>query len=512
MKKSTVVKEILKNSSHGSFVNVNGGYAFAPANIALVKYWGKRNQELNLPITSSFSVSLGQKGTFTRILEIPNDFDNFIVNNEAIDLESDFAKRLTEFLDLFRPKPTTKYLVDTISTVPIAAGFASSASGFAALVQALNHLYDWQLDKTKLSILARLGSGSAARSLWNGFVEWQKGEDPLGMDSYGKPFDFVWQDLRIGALTISAQKKKISSRDAMAKCVETSTVYGSWPTQVEEDLILIKEAIHEKNFKLFGETAEKNALKMHEIMLNAKPSISYILPKTVEARKKIKSLREDGTPVYFTEDAGPNLQLLFLKESEEKIIKVFPKIEIVAPFYDFTKEQVILVNEKDVEIGIEEKIVAHLQGKLHRAFSVFVLRNNHGKIEVLLQKRHRDKYHSGGLWSNTCCGHPKPNEEIKLAAMRRLQEEMGITAKKLEFKNKFYYKALFPEIGMAENEIDYVFVEFLDAGNLNTEPKINPTEVENYKWVELESLKKDALENPKLYTAWFLQAVSCVKS
>ena len=161
------------------------------------------------------------------------------------------------------------------------------------------------------------------------------------------------------------------------------------------------------------------------------------------------------------------------------------------------KEKVILIDENDKEIGEEEKIKAHQEGKLHRAFSIFIF-NSQGKM--LLQKRAQDKYHSGGLWSNACDGHPRPGEDIEKAAHRRLKEEMGFDCK-LKKIFKFKYKAEL-ENGLVEHEIDHVF-----WGTYNENPKPNPKEIETFKWVDLKSLLKDVSSHSEKYAFWFKAAL-----
>ena len=156
-------------------------------------------------------------------------------------------------------------------------------------------------------------------------------------------------------------------------------------------------------------------------------------------------------------------------------------------------EEVILVNEQDDAIGRAEKIEAHKNGLLHRAFSVFVF-NDHG--ELLLQQRAQHKYHSPGLWTNTCCSHPRPNEITIEAARRRCLEEMGIVITLKEIFS-FVYKADF-ENGLTEHEYDHVYV-----GTYNQDPYINKDEVNNFKWASTSNIKKDLLANPNHYTAWF---------
>ena len=156
-------------------------------------------------------------------------------------------------------------------------------------------------------------------------------------------------------------------------------------------------------------------------------------------------------------------------------------------------EYVILVDENDQEIGTMEKQEAHEKGLLHRAFSVFVFNE---KKELLLQQRALTKYHSAGLWTNTCCSHPRIGETIEQAAHRRLTEEMGFDCE-LSTKTSFIYKAAF-ENGLTEHEFDHILV-----GNFNGEISFNSTEVKNFKWINLEELQIDLLQNNQNYTAWF---------
>jgi isopentenyl-diphosphate delta-isomerase len=158
-----------------------------------------------------------------------------------------------------------------------------------------------------------------------------------------------------------------------------------------------------------------------------------------------------------------------------------------------TNDYVILVDEQDNEIGVMEKLRAHELGKLHRAFSVFIFND---KKELLLQQRAINKYHSGGLWTNTCCSHPSPNETIKDAAIRRLYEEMGMTCD-LKIINNFIYKTEF-ENGLIEHEFDYIL-----TGISNSTPQINKTEVESYKWQQISEIQNDINLNPNKFTTWF---------
>lgn len=329
MKKSDVVKLILANRCLQEPKNTIGK-AFAPSNIALCKYWGKRDQELNLPVTSSLSISLGDKGAEVN-LEVSNaDSDTIILNGQKIDAEISFSKRLVNFLNLFCNNVFFKITIQ--SNIPIAAGLASSAAGFASIIKALDNLYGWQLTTKELSILARLGSGSAARSIWQGFVEWHAGERADGMDSYAEAIADTWPEFCIGLLILDAKEKSLSSREAMQRTVETSKLYTDWPNKVKNDLAAIKTAISKKHFALLAATAESNAINMHATMLDASPPINYALAETLSAMQKVWSLRKQGLAVYFTQDAGPNLKLLFLYQDAEMIKTHFPAVEIVQPF------------------------------------------------------------------------------------------------------------------------------------------------------------------------------------
>ena len=171
---------------------------------------------------------------------------------------------------------------------------------------------------------------------------------------------------------------------------------------------------------------------------------------------------------------------------------MLPEKEILAD------KRIILVDINDNVIGYGEKMEIHKQGKLHRCFSIVVINN---KKELLLQRRAKNKYHCGGLWSNTCCGHPYPKEDVEDGAHRRLKEEMGFDCP-LKKLTVFHYQAKFDN-GLTENEIDHLFI-----GEYNGEVNPDPKEVGEIKWTKLETLKNDIARNPKEYTPWFKIIVS----
>lgn len=170
-------------------------------------------------------------------------------------------------------------------------------------------------------------------------------------------------------------------------------------------------------------------------------------------------------------------------------------------------EYVVLVDNENRETGLAEKMAAHQQNLLHRAFSVFIL-NEAQPVEILLQQRALSKYHSPGLWTNTCCSHPRQGEDILLAGKRRLKEEMGISGIELTDLGWFHYNAHFDN-GLSENEIDHVLVGKWPT-NLAFTP--NPAEVMATRWVTLETLERELSQHPEQFTPWLKGALALVKT
>lgn len=334
MDKAAIVQTIIGNNN---FPKNQQATAFAPANIALAKYWGKREENLNIPVTNSLSISLGTKGSKTTIAINDKPQDEIYLNAQLVDNTSTFAQNIIDYLSLFRV-PGLYFKVMTNSNIPIAAGVASSASGFAALATALNNLYAWQLASQELSILARLGSGSASRSLWHGFVEWEAGTRADGLDCFAKLLPYSWPQLRLGLLLYSTKAKSISSRQAMKATVNHCPFYSLWPSRVNAAITKIKSAIINQDFSSFGQTLETNALEMHALMLATYPPIIYSNADTMLGRQQVWAARNQGIEVYFTQDAGANLKLIFLQEQELLIQQLFPQLEIVNPWEEFCKK------------------------------------------------------------------------------------------------------------------------------------------------------------------------------
>lgn len=295
--------------------------AKAHTNIALIKYWGKRNDALILPTNSSLSLTLDGFYTTTSVefkKELTEDvfeLDEKIVTGVAYD-------RVTSYLDLIRSFARTDLQAEVHSTnaVPTAAGFASSASGFAALAAASAKALDLNMTDTDLSRLTRQGSGSACRSIYGGFVQWEEGTRDDGLDSYAIPIapKDHW-DVRVAAVVLTAHEKDISSRVGMKRTVDTSVFYQGWLDNVPHDLSEIKDGIQAKDFEKVGSIAEANCLKMHATTLGASPPFTYWHDTTMTVMQTVQALRDKGIPAYFTIDAGPNVKVLYLPEHEEKV-------------------------------------------------------------------------------------------------------------------------------------------------------------------------------------------------
>jgi diphosphomevalonate decarboxylase len=306
--------------------------AKAHTNIALIKYWGKRKESIILPTNNSLSLTLD--GFYTTTCVKFNEElteDDFILDGEKITGLQ--YERVSGFLDLVRDLAGKKVFasVESVNEVPTAAGFASSASGFAALAAAGAKAIGLELTDQELSRLTRQGSGSACRSIYGGFAEWKMGFMDDGSDSYAVPVAPVehW-DLRVAAVVLDSKMKKVSSRDGMRRTVETSPFFAGWLDSIPLDLREVKSGIEAWDFEKVGSIAEANCLKMHATTLGAKPPFTYWLDTTLAVMHTVQELRENGIPAYFTIDAGPNVKVLYLPENEKQIHDTLQQVEGVS--------------------------------------------------------------------------------------------------------------------------------------------------------------------------------------
>lgn len=286
--------------------------ATAYSNIALVKYWGKRDEALILPTNPSLSMTVDAIFTTTSVrFDESRTSDAFRLDGGPAGQAA--TRRVTAALDHVRALAGTRVsaAVDSVNSGPTAAGLASSASGFAALVTAAAAALGLELNDTQLSILARRGSGSASRSIHGGFVQWQMGVDANGHDSHGvQVADENHWDIVMIAACVDAGTKDVSSRDGMRRTVDTSPFYRGWLDTVDRDLENVRRGILERDFELLGTAAESNGLKMHATTLAAQPPFTYWLPASLEVMQTVRELRESGVAAYFTMDAGPHVVVL----------------------------------------------------------------------------------------------------------------------------------------------------------------------------------------------------------
>ncbi|MHA1829694.1 MAG: diphosphomevalonate decarboxylase [Candidatus Heimdallarchaeaceae archaeon] len=301
--------------------------AIANANIALVKYWGKRNKELMLPNNGSISMTTEGLCAHTTV-EFDEKYtqDQLVLNgNEIKPGTEDYDDYVGKFLSVVRQISGTNLKVKIVSNnnFPTASGLASSAAGFAALAAAVSKALNLPMDAKNLSMLARRGSGSATRSVLGGFVEWKRGEKEDGSDSYAEQIvdENFWPEFRMIICVTSKKEKKIKSRAGMAQTVKTSPMYKAWLETVDNDLETVRKAILEKDFTTVGKTAEENCLKMHATMITTKPPIIYWNAGTMEIIHAVMDWRDEGLESYFTIDAGPQVKIMCLEKDVNEIVK-----------------------------------------------------------------------------------------------------------------------------------------------------------------------------------------------
>lgn len=309
------------------------GKARAYGNIALIKYWGKRDEKNILPMNSSLSLTIECFYTETEVVfDDSLNEDYFYLNDELQDKTT--TKKISDFIDLFRKaaRINMKATVRSTNYVPTAAGLASSASGFAALAAACNHATRLNLSHRELSMYARRGSGSATRSIYGGFVEWKKGTNEE--DSYAVPIDDAKWDIGMVIVIVNSKEKSVPSREGMKHTVSTSPFYKVWSNSAEEDVKEAKLAIKNRDFERLGLVTERNGLMMHATMLGAIPPLLYWEPDSILVIQVVRELRNEGIACYFTIDAGPNVKILCRLSESNKIKNRLKQI--------FDEEQIIV--------------------------------------------------------------------------------------------------------------------------------------------------------------------------
>ena len=282
------------------------------ANIAIIKYWGKKKEKEMVPATSSISLTLENMYTETTLSPLPADArtDEFYINGQ-LQNEAEHIK-MRKIIDRYRPEGAGFVRIDTKNNMPTAAGLSSSSSGLSALVKACNAYFQLGLNRKELALEAKFASGSSSRSFYGPLAAWDK-------DS-GEIYP-VETDLKLSMimLVLEDQKKPISSRDGMKLCVETSTTFEEWIRQSEQDYKDMLIYLKENDFEKVGALTEKNALAMHATTKTANPPFSYLTDASYEAMDFVRQLREQGESCYFTMDAGPNVKVLCLEKDLEHL-------------------------------------------------------------------------------------------------------------------------------------------------------------------------------------------------
>ncbi len=274
------------------------GTARACANIALVKYWGKRDPILNLPAAGSLSLTLSELTTTTVV-----KFTSSIEADELVlDGKHASTERLSPWLDLVREQAGIDHRaqVTSVNDFPTSAGLASSASAYAALAVAATAAAGLELSKVELSALARRGSGSAARSIFGGFAE-------MG-DEFAVPVEDPtdWDVRMVIAIAGRGGPKAVSSRDAMVHCAETSPLYQGWLATVPADLKAARAAIKARDLAALGAVMQHSTLAMHAAALASRPPVRYWRPATLAILDCVETLED----AYYTMDAGPHVKVL----------------------------------------------------------------------------------------------------------------------------------------------------------------------------------------------------------
>ncbi len=300
--------------------------AVAHPNIAFIKYWGNADDTLRLPANPSLSMNLGGLATTTSVTFDP-DLTEDVVVIDGVERQGAGRERVVRQLDEVRALASAAELgfgalpirarVESSSNFPVGAGIASSASAFAALTTAAAAALDLKLSEAELSALARLGSGSACRSIPAGFVEWRLGE--RHEDSYAVSIapPEHWE-LRDVVAVVSTGHKETGSSDGH-RLAPTSFLHAARVRSVPERLADCKAALLARDIEALGREIEVDAVAMHAVMMTSRPQLHYWLPGTVAVIQQVLALRREGVPVYFTIDAGPNVHCLCPNEDSAKV-------------------------------------------------------------------------------------------------------------------------------------------------------------------------------------------------
>lgn len=304
--------------------------ARAYPNIALVKYWGKADEARILPAAGSLSLTLDHFETTTTVVPAPGRSSDVLELDGRI-AEVGETERITTFLDHVRELAGSdqRVTVRSRNSVPTGAGLASSASGFAALATSAAAAFDLDLNARDLSRLARLGSGSACRSIVPGMAVWHAGDDE---SSFAEPV--TAPDMRMIIVTVDRARKAVSSRQAMRLTAATSPFYDAWVSSTADYLEQMIAACRADDFTRIGEITESHALRMHAVIASTTPPIRFLRPTSIAIFDAVAQARETGIEAYATADAGPNVAVIVRPEQSEALagrLAEFGDVRVVGP-------------------------------------------------------------------------------------------------------------------------------------------------------------------------------------
>src|SRR3989344_1661873 len=301
--------------------------AIAPSNIAFIKYWGLKNEELRLPENGSISMCLSDLTTTTTV-EFDEKYtkDEITINNEKEELA---GSKAVKHLDRIRKLANIeiKAKVVTNNNFPTGTGLSSSASGFAALTVAASNAASLHLSEKELSILARQGSGSACRPIPDGFVEWLDGDTSESSYAHSLYKPDYWNIADVVAV-VSTGRKDVST-SAGQKLAASSPFFPIRKSHMKQKIKLCKELLAKKDFTKFGELIESEALEMHAIMLTSTPSLIYWTPGTLEIMKLVKKWRAEGLECYFAINTGQDIHVIVQEKHVDRLIKELKAVEQV---------------------------------------------------------------------------------------------------------------------------------------------------------------------------------------
>jgi len=307
----------------------------ASPNIAIVKYWGKRDEKLILPTHASLSFTMDETlKTRTTVVFSPKfKQDELWLNGQKMDLLDKETRERVVQLDLVREKAGMKQKakIASINGFPTAAGFASSAAGLAALACAASRAAGLELSPKELSILARRGSGSACRSVLGGCVEWTVGKKIDGTDSYAEQVAPAshWPQLRNVIAVVDAQAKKVSSRAGMKQTIATSVLYPARVASIPKLMQDMKAAVLAKDFSKFGELTMRDSSNMHAVMLDTWPPITYLNDHSKEIMYAVHEYNQSAGQIKaaYTFDAGPNAHVYTPDDQVASVKKMLQEID-----------------------------------------------------------------------------------------------------------------------------------------------------------------------------------------